>query len=90
VALGALLLQVALENVVVAVGLLEALALNGLDALQQLAAVEGRLGAAELARGSRRRFAFGEGESVGADAESPKIRAGDIQINFIAPGHGRD
>jgi hypothetical protein len=57
-ALGAALrLQISLQDVDVIVGLLEALALDGLDALQQLAGVEDRLGAGERVGGSRRRFA---------------------------------
>jgi len=41
--------------------------------LQRLATVEDRFGAGERFRGLSRRFAFGGGESVGADAESLKI-----------------
>ena len=57
--------------------------------LQRLAAVEDRFGAGERFRGLRRRFAFGGGESVGADAESLKISVGDMR-STRSLRHGRD
>ena len=78
----ALRLQIRLQDVHIIVGLLEALALDCLDALQQLATIEDRLW---FVGGSSRRLAVDEGESVGADAESLKISTRDVQINFIAP-----
>lgn len=55
-----------------------------LQRLQRLAAGEDRFGAGERFRGLSRRFAFGGGESVGADAESLKISVGDMRVNSIA------
>jgi hypothetical protein len=60
-------------------------AFGGALLLQRLAAVEDRSGAGERFRGLSRRFAFGGGESVGADAESLKISVGDMRVNSIAP-----
>ena len=81
----ALRLQIGLQDVNIIVGLSETVALDGLDALEQLATIEDRLGAGEWIGGSHRRFAFDKCEPVGADAESLKIGTGDVQINFIAP-----
>jgi hypothetical protein len=81
----ALRLQIGLQDVNIILGLFETVALDGLDALEQLATIEDRLGAGEWIGGLHRRFAFDKGESVGADAESLKIGTRDAQINFIAP-----
>jgi hypothetical protein len=48
-------------------------------------AIEDRLGAGEQVGGSRRRLAFDEGESAGADAETLKISAGDVKVDLSAP-----
>ena len=61
------------QDVHVAVGLREALALHGFDSLQQL---EGRLGAGEPVGVRGRWFALGEGKTVGADAEAHEAGAG--------------
>jgi hypothetical protein len=81
---GALRLQIRLQDVDVVAGLFEALALDGLDSLQQLATIEDRLRPSERVLGARRWVALGEGDTVGVDAESLEIGAGDVEIDLCA------
>ena len=79
-----LCLQVGLQDIDVMIRLLETVALDGFDALEQLAAIEDRLGGSERIGGLGWRLTLYESEGVKADAEPFKVDSRAVEVDFIA------
>ena len=79
----ALFLQVGLQDIDIAVGLLQALKLLIAGLGETLFAVENRLGRRERVGGLDGRLALVKGESVGAYTEAFEQGTGDVQIDLV-------